>query len=86
MSLSEDQHPVGELSPDREHKSLGETVRPRTARRNLEDFDAHVSQHRIEGRSELAGPIPNEKAEPHGAIFQVHHQVPGLLSGPYPSG
>jgi hypothetical protein len=29
MSLTEDQHPVGDLGPDRQHEAFGEAVRPR---------------------------------------------------------
>jgi hypothetical protein len=35
MSLSEDQHPVGELGPDAQHEAFGEAVRPRAPRRDL---------------------------------------------------
>src|SRR4051794_33755194 len=30
VPLTEDQHPVGDLGPDRQHEAFGETVRPRT--------------------------------------------------------
>jgi hypothetical protein len=33
VSLAEDQHPVGDLGPDRQDKTLGEAVRSWTARR-----------------------------------------------------
>ena len=34
MPLTEDQHPIGDLGPHRQHQAFGEAVRPRTPRRN----------------------------------------------------
>ena len=84
VSLDEDRYPVGELGFGRKHKSLGETVRPRTVRRDLHNFDTHVGQDSIERHGELAGPVTNEEPALVGAITEVHHQIPGLLSGPRP--
>ena len=36
MPLTEDQHPVGDLGPHRQHEAFGEAVRRRTPRRNLD--------------------------------------------------
>jgi hypothetical protein len=36
VPLTEDQHPVGDLGPDRQHQAFGEAVRPRTPRRDLD--------------------------------------------------
>ncbi len=42
MPLTEDQHPVGDLGPDRQHQAFGEAVRPRTPRRDLDHLDTRV--------------------------------------------
>ena len=38
--LAEDQYPVGDLSPHGQYDAFGETVRPRTPRRDLDHLDA----------------------------------------------
>ena len=67
MSLAEDQHAVGDLGADGQHESLGEAVRPRAARRDLDHFDARIGQHGIERCRELSRSIANEEPEPVGA-------------------
>ena len=86
VSLSEDQHPVGDLGPDGQHEAFGEAVRPRTARRDLDHLDARVRQDRVERRRELPGPVADEEPEPGGVFAEVHDEVAGLLCGPGPSG
>ena len=60
VSLPEDQHAVGEFGADGQHKALGETVRPRTPRRDLDHLDARICEHRVERGRELPGPIPDQ--------------------------
>ena len=67
---------------DGRHEALGEAVRPRTPRRDLDHLDARIRQHRVERVCELSGPIANQEPEPLGAIAEVHDQVAGLLGGP----
>jgi hypothetical protein len=67
MPLTEDQHPVGDLGPHRQHETFGETVRPRTPRRDLHHLDTRIRQDRIERRRELTGPIAHEEPEPADA-------------------
>ena len=86
VSLAEDQHPVGQLGPHRQHEAFGETVRPRTAGRDLHHFDARIGQHRVERGRELSGAIANEEPEPGDVFAEVHDEVAGLLSGPRPVG
>jgi len=35
VPLAEDRHPIGDLGPDSQDEAFGETVRPRTPRRDL---------------------------------------------------
>ena len=86
VPLAEDQHPVGDLGPHRQHEAFGEAVRPRTPRRDLDHLDARVGQDRVERRRELSGPVADEEPEPGGALAEVHDEVAGLLGGPGPVG
>lgn len=61
VPLTEDQYAVGEFGSDRAYEPFGETVRPRTTRRNLDYADADVSEEGIEGRCELTDPISDEE-------------------------
>jgi hypothetical protein len=82
MSLAEDQHPVDDFATDGQDKALGEAVRPRTARWDLDHLDTGVCQDRVERRRELTGAIPDEEPEPGGAVAEVRDEVAGLLGGP----
>jgi hypothetical protein len=79
VSFPEDQHPVGEIGADGQHKPLGEAVRPRTMGRDLDHLDTRIGQHRAERDRELAGAIANEEPEPPRVLAEVHHEVAGLL-------
>jgi hypothetical protein len=82
MSLSEDQHPIGQLGPYRQHEAFGEAVRSRAARRDLDYLDARVRQHRVERGRELAGSIADQEPESPGVLAEVHYEVAGLLGRP----
>ena len=86
MSLAEDQHAVGDLGADGQHESLGEAVRPRAPRRDLDHFDARIGQHGIERCRELSRSIANEEPEPGDMVTEVHDEVLGLLCRPGPIG
>jgi hypothetical protein len=68
VPLAEDQHPVGELSPDGENEPLRIGIRLRAPRRDLHDLDTSLGQDRVEGRGELPGPVPDQESEGRGAI------------------
>jgi hypothetical protein len=82
VASAEDQHAVGELGVGGEHEPLGAGVRARTAGRDLEDFHASVSEDRVEGGGELAGPVSDEELERVRALAEIEEEVAGLLSGP----
>ena len=82
VPLTEDQYPVGEFGSNRTDEPFGETIRPRTARRNLHNADADVSKNRIEGRGELTCSISNKEPELGDAIAKIHHQIADLLRRP----
>jgi hypothetical protein len=87
VSLAEDQHPIiRELGPHGQHEAFGETVRPRTPRRDLDHLDARVRQDRVERCRELTGPIADEEPKPSGTFAEVHDKVAGLLRRPRPVG
>ena len=74
VSLAEDQHPVGDLGPHCQDEAFGETVRPRTARRNPDHFDSRIRQDRVERRRELPGAVADEEPEPCGTFAEVHDE------------
>ena len=82
MSLSEDQHAVGELGADGQHEAFGVAVRARTPRRDLDHLDARIREHRVERARVLSGPITDEEPEPRYLFAEVHDEVAGLLRGP----
>ena len=86
VSLTEDQHPVGDFGTDGQHEALGEAVRPGTPRRDLHHLNARTGQDRVERCRELSGPITDEEPEPGGVFTDVHDEVAGLLGGPGPIG
>jgi hypothetical protein len=63
VSFSEDQHAVGEFGADGQHERFGETVRPRTPRRDLDDLDARIGEHRVERGRELSGAVADEEPD-----------------------
>jgi hypothetical protein len=75
VPLTKDQYPVGEFGSDCVDEPFGETVRPRTSRRNPHHADVDVSEDRIEGRGELTGPIAHREPELSNAIAKIHHKV-----------
>jgi hypothetical protein len=84
--LPEDQHAVGQLGPHCQHEALGEAVRPRASRRDLDHLDADTSQHRVERGRELSGPVSDEESEPPDVLAEIHQEVAGLLRCPGPVG
>jgi len=80
--LAEDQHPVGDLGPHGQHEALGEAVRSRTPRRDLDHLNSCVGYDRIEVGRELSGAVADEEPESGGMVAEVHDEVAGLLGGP----
>jgi hypothetical protein len=76
VSLSEDQHPVGDLGADGQHEAFGVAVRPRTARRDLDHLDTRVRHDRVERRRELTDPIADEEPKPSDMLAKVHVGIP----------
>jgi hypothetical protein len=48
VALAEDEHPVGDLGPGREHESFRVSVRARAAGWDLYDLDTSSGQDRVE--------------------------------------
>jgi hypothetical protein len=83
VSLPEDQHPVGDLDPHRQHEPLGEAVRPRTPWRDLHHLNtASARTASNDAACELPGPIANQEPEPDSTFTKVHDKVTGLLRRP----
>ena len=71
---------VGQLGADGQHEALGEAVRPRAPRRDLDYLDARIRIYRVERGGELAGPMADEEPEPPDVLAEVHDKVAGLLA------
>jgi hypothetical protein len=80
--FAEDQHPVSDLGSGGEHEPFGIGVRPRTAGRDLQRFDAGAGQDRVERCGELPGAVADQEPEVRGAVTEVHQKIAGLLGGP----
>jgi hypothetical protein len=72
VSLAEDQHAIGEFGSDGQDEALGEAVRPRATRRDLDHLDTRIRQHRVKRPGELTGAIADQEQRP----------MTGLASGP----
>jgi hypothetical protein len=79
VPLAEDQQPVGQLGPHRQYEAFGEAVRPRTTRRDLDDLDTRIRQHRVKRVCELPGAVADEEPEPRDVFAELHDQIAGLL-------
>ena len=84
VSLSEDQHAVGELGADGQHEAFGVAVRARTPRRDLDHLDARIPKHGVERARVLPGPITDEESKPRYLFAEVRDEVASLLRGPRP--
>jgi len=84
MPLAEDQHPVGDLRPGREHEPFRTGIRARAPGRDFHGLDAGASQERVEARGELPGPVPDQESQVCGAIAEIHQEAADLLCGPRP--
>ncbi len=71
MTLAEDQHPVGDLRPGREHEPFRIGIRARAPGRDFHGLDADASQERVEGPGELPGPIPEQEPEVSSATAEI---------------
>ena len=61
MPLAEDQHPVGDLRPGREHEPFRIGIRARAPGRDLHGLDTGGCQDRVEHLSELACPVTDQE-------------------------
>ena len=84
VPLPEDQHAVGQLGPNGQHEALGEAVRPRAPRRDLDHLDTRTGQDRVERGRELSRSVPDQEPEPPDVLAEIHHEVAGLLRRPWP--
>ncbi len=75
MSLSEDQHAVGEFGSDGSDESFGVAVGLWTPERDLHDMDAGVGKDGVEGCSELSGSVADQEPEAARAFAEVSDQV-----------
>src|SRR6266508_665926 len=84
LPLAEDQHPIQAFAADRADPPLGIGVGLRRTWRTAQHFDADISEHGVEARSELRVAIADQEPEAIRALPHGEHEVAGLLSDPLP--
>jgi transposase len=84
MPLTQDQHPVEQLTTYGADPAFGERIRSRRTHRRPQDSDALGGEDRIEGVGELRVSVADEELELDllSAVGEVHDQVAGLLGHP----
>jgi hypothetical protein len=84
MPLTQDQHPVEQLTTYGADPAFGERIRSRRTHRRPQDSDALGGEDRIEGVGELRVSVADEelKLDLLSAVGEVHEQVAGLLGHP----
>src|SRR6266567_2066644 len=83
LPVTNNQHPVEQLTADGADPPFRERVRPRRPYGCAEDPDALGAEDRIEAVGELGVPVADEEPELSDVVPKVHEQVAGLLG--YPS-
>ncbi|WP_433441300.1 hypothetical protein [Nonomuraea sp. CA-141351] len=80
--LVPDQRPVQQFAPAGPDPPLHDRIHPRYPDAALNDADASIDQHGVEGRGELGVPVPYQ--EPGGAagVLQIHDKVATSLGHP----
>ncbi len=63
VPFTENQHPVGDLGPDRADEPFRVGVRPRSSGWDRDCGDAGVGEDRVEGCGELPGPVADQEVE-----------------------
>src|SRR6476646_9345971 len=82
VALAGDQEVVEAFPAQRADEPLGDRVRPRSSDGGADDPDVGAGEDGVESGGELAVPVADQKAEPVGAVAELHEQVAGLLCGP----
>jgi hypothetical protein len=82
VTLTEDQHLIGYLRSNGEHKPLCVGIRPWTSGRDLHGLGGRAGQNYVERLAELPSAVPHENLEVGHAVAEVDHEVAGLLHGP----
>src|ERR1019366_6216781 len=82
MVLAEDQHAVGEFDSDGSDESFGVAVGLGTPGRDLDDSDAGIGEHRVEGCGQLSGSVANQEPEFGCAVTELGDEVACVLCGP----
>jgi hypothetical protein len=84
VPLVEDQHPIEHLTAKRSDDALADRIRPWSVWRGFDDPEAGGAEDLIEGGDELGVAVTDQEPQRVHPGTQLHGQVPGLLSHPYP--
>ena len=86
MPFAVNQQVIQALAPKRSTYRSAKGIRPGRPYRRLDDPHAGAGEHVVEDGRELAVTVADQEPEPGGAFTEVHQQVAGLLSRPFPGG
>jgi hypothetical protein len=81
LSAARDQEPLETVTADRADPAFGEGVRVRRAERGTDDLDAHASVDIVEGTSELAVAIMDQKPDRVGCRNSSRVPIRPICSG-----
>ena len=84
MIAPENREPIGTLSSDGAHESLGECARSWRSNGCLDDLDALGSEHLVETGRELRVSVPDEERDCPRSSCEIAGWVSGLLDHPLP--
>ena len=84
MSAPEDEEPVGALSADSDHESLGECVRSWRSNGCLDEPNVFGAEDLVETGSELRISAPDQTLGCSEALGEVRSEVASLLNDPLP--
>jgi hypothetical protein len=80
LSVSENEHPVQDFTPDGADPPLRMGIRPRRPHRREKHLDRFVGEDRVERGGELGVPIADQEPAPADAVLQAQEQGTGLLA------
>jgi hypothetical protein len=86
MSLVPDEGPVEKLAAASADPVSGDRVHPGRPDVAEHGPDPGISENGVECGCVVRAAVADHELHPVRLLAEVHHQVPGLLSGPFPGG
>src|SRR5271165_2781264 len=86
MPLTEDQHPVEELSAQGADEALADRVHPRSLDSGTQDPGTGGLEYGVKGAGEVRSAVTNQERDVCEPLVEAEGQVAGLLHGPFAGG